>query len=826
MKKSLFGLFRGFIVIAMAVVHLVYAQASQLPPVYTDAPGNVFFHGEPAVLKVEAAVPGLRYTLLDWHGNTLSDGEWPQGGGASLEFAGLPNGYYVVRVATPGAESSFNFTVIAPNTPSQDPGGSFFGVDSAQSWLAVPGSFQCRWYGGDSFRVVSDLLAWAGVPNVRERLAWGVVNPSPGEFQYGVYQRNAELLQQRGILVSGMFHDAPKWTDNEQSLPTNLLGVFQGCRSLARDFGGQMGDWEFWNEEDIGFSAAPVWDYAAALKAASLGFRAGRPDIIVAPGALCAGVNTLYHQTMYRNDIAKYTDVMNYHTYVAPAEYAVVDAELRKFCAANGMPGRAVWITECGTQLEGHSTQDGVMAGFKAHSPRQEMLHAEFYPKSQLYHQMQGVARNFFFVFPPYNEAEGRKDWGMMRRDGSVKPAYAAMATMLGQIGDARLLGEVKLGDGLKAFLLEKPDHSQVLVFWQLSAVDSQPEPAAPKAFDLPLEDGDHTLVDMLGTPVPMEVAAGTAHRVATRYPAYLAGLHGLSPDVPAVPPGTIDRHADAGEDEDLAVVIRAELAPEDFTIASQKSVAEMSRSEGKLKVMVWNLDDISKTGSIHAEGGGLTGLPSEITLPPFSKTEFDAVYCPALPEGDFLGHLVLSGTFNGRRTTRLDIPVKQLEIFLANCRQTNLDSWLRPSAWERNTSASTYECAFDETENALRFSAGWNESVDRWFYPVHQLGGAAAGEFKDARGIQFEVKSAQDKVENDFACAYVMVGFDQPGVPQTRVVNFAYESPLTNWEVRRVMFDQSIPADATVKFVRIGCNPRGTRLTYWIRNITLFSTK
>ena len=44
--------------------------------------------------------------------------------------------------------------------------------------------------------------------------------------------------------------------------------------------------------------------------------------------------------------------------------------------------------------------------------------------------------------------------------------------------------------------------------------------------------------------------------------------------------------------------------------------------------------------------------------------------------------------------------------------------------------------------------------------------------------------------------------------------------------EVRRIMFDGAIPADATVKFLRFGCNPRGTQMTYWLRNIKYLSTK
>ena len=803
-------------------------QAPQLDPaIVTDAPGNVFFQGDKPVLQMTTAVKGLSYTLLDWHGKTLQSGDWPQDGTEPLTLPALPNGYYIVNTTNKAdvAIPSFNFTIIPHPSTRKYPHDSFFAVDSAQSWLAARGRFDCRWYDGDTYRLVSDLIAWAGFPHVRERLTWGGVNSKRDEFKYGVFMENADLLKERNVLISGMFHDAPGWTDNPQGIPRDLAGVFMSCKRLAKDFGDRMGDWEFWNEQDIGFSRAPVWDYTAAMKAACLGFKAGKPDIIAAPGAACAGVFTTYHRAMYLNDAAKYTDVMNYHTYAPPSNYAAIDTELHKFLADNGIPNRAIWFTECGTNLEGHSSQDGVMKNIKAHSPAQEMLHAEFYPKSQIYHMMQGVSRNYFFVFPPYNEAEGCKDWGTMRRDGSVKPAYAAMSTMMAHLVDAKLLGEIKLKDNLKAILFEQPDKSQVLVFWQLSYIDSRENPKAPETITIKLADGNYTLTDMLGTPSAVTATNGQITLTADRYPAYLSGIHGLVADIKPVPVGEIDRHLNQPADEDLTVIFRAELNDDDFVITGQKAVAEMPRTDGgRMKVIVWNLENTAKTGTIVTDGGEFSGIPKNVTIPPMGKTEFNVVFKPNLPEGVFESHIVFSGVFNGKKTTKLDIPVHFIGLFLQNCRQIPMD-WSKPSDWEQNTSATSYKCVFDEAENALRFDVEWNNHVDRWFYPVHTLKQPEES-FKDVQGIQFEVKTMQNKVENDFNCSYVMVAYNTPDDQTVRVINFSYPSPLTTWEVRRIMFDKTIPTDATVKFLRFGCNPRGTKMSYWLKNIKYLSAK
>ena len=306
---------------------------------------------------------------------------------------------------------------------------------------------------------------------------------------------------------------------------------------------------------------------------------------------------------------------------------------------------------------------------------------------------------------------------------------------------------------------------------------------------------------------------------------AYLSGLHGLKADVKPFPTGEIDRHTNPPADEDLTVIFRTELNEDDFIITGQKAVAEMPRTEGgRMKVIIWNLSDTTKTGTVNADGGEFSGIPQTITIPPMGKTEFETVFKPILPNGVFESHIVFSGVFNGKKTSKLAIPVHFIGLFLQNCRQIPMN-WMKPSDWEKNTSATSQECVFDEVENALRFDVAWNTHVDRWFYPVHTLKQPEES-FKDVQGIQFEVKTAQNKVENDFNCSYVMVAYTTPDDASTRVINFSYTSPLTTWEVRRIMFDKTIPADATVKFLRFGCNPRGTQMTYWLKNIKYLSAK
>ncbi len=83
---------------------------------------------------------------------------------------------------------------------------------------------------------------------------------------------------------------------------------------------------------------------------------------------------------------------------------------------------------------------------------------------------------------------------------------------------------------------------------------------------------------------------------------------------------------------------------------------------------------------------------------------------------------------------------------------------------------------------------------------------------------IEFEVKSVQDKVENDFACANLMLCYGEGARHDTKR---AYPPPIGVWERRKVQIGEK-DNPAGVKAIRIGANPKGTKCTFWIRNIVI----
>ena len=609
----------------LAAVCAVALVQSSLAGIVLDAPGHVYEEG--ATLTVSNVPADSSWTLTDWLGRNLPTPN-PQPPTLSV-------GYYHLRCGN----EDVTFAVVPKLESRTFDRNSFYGVDSAQSWVSRKGRFLCPWYDGDTYRLVSDLIWRAGIPHVRDRLSWNEVSKKPGEYDFGHYLYNADLLHERKIGISGMFHDTASYVKKMQKLPADLKALHAFCKKTAETFGERMEDWEFWNEIDVSaYAPEPVWDYAAAMKAACLGFRdgakeSGNRNLLVLPGSLCIAARSVYDEGLFANDMAKYSDVFNFHTYASIAQYPGIFADLRAFMKRVGIPDRAVWMTESGTQQEGRGTTDSVIRGVKAHSPEQELIHAEFYAKSQAAFQMQGVARNYLFVFGTYNEGAGGKDWGVMRRDGTVKPTYSAMSTIVQELGSARLLGEVRVGDGQRAYLFEQPDGGQTMMFWSVSPVDTDANvPSAKPLLERPLKlnvrDGEYAVTDLCGMRSRVRAENGALSLVSTRYPAYLSGLKGLKADVPALPPGKPMPYR-AAADEDMRVIFRVDLDKRDFGIAGHKSIAELKRDKGRMRVEIWNLDGTAKEGRVDVRGGTLENLPERISLPANGCISCDCIFTP-----------------------------------------------------------------------------------------------------------------------------------------------------------------------------------------------------
>lgn len=812
------GFFCGLRVLICALcVGTAGAAIATIPDVSGPTrPGGVFMATETPSVTTKGGEP---WALHDWRGREVRTGIAPDNGLVSLY--GIPCGYYVFA-GSGGGEISNVIVVPDPALRRPDPDGTIC-ADTAFSWLAAPHQFTLPKGIGDSFEHVANLMRIAGLTRVRERLSWGSVQPS-GDMppDWGKFGENARRLKERGIAVCDVFHSAPAWTKPIAKLPGDFAALYRFCRDAAHDLDATEA-WEFWNEQVEGFAPEPAWDYAAAMKAAALGFRAGRPEVKVLNGSLCKPPND-YDRACYASEIGKYTDIHNIHAYLSLQDYPSTLDERRAFADAAGEGGKAMWLTELGTMALGPGMLPGRNRAERTFSPEQEILNAEFFPKSQALAALEGMDRSYYFVFAAYSEDGGKKEFSIIRRDGTPAPAFAAISTMTDKLAGLALKGEMEAPDGVRAFLYEAPDGGQTVLFWSVSDLDAATR-AHPvwrldglfeRDFAIPAPDGEYTVTDLCGTPSQATAANGALRLQSIRYPQYVEGLRGLSVAKPAKPRGRPMRYSPA-PDEDLSVVIRAEVSKEDFEIGGLKSVAQLLAPKGHISFEVWNLSDKEKRGALRCLSGGTLAMPDgEVVLPPMGMARVEAIYEPTA--GEAKPTLRVDGVFDGKRSTPVAIPVESMVDFLATCEAVDVGAD-DPANWARNDSADEYSCERDG--DAVKFRVKWNAKADQWFYPKLALrpeGGMDGAEF-----LVFEAKSEQPGGKNGYSTQnYWLDAADgvsarhdlaPTGTEWTRY-RIPLRQPLKPSTGKPVLEPRDIAA------IRLGGNPWGRELFYWVRNV------
>ena len=148
-------------------------------------------------------------------------------------------------------------------------------------------------------------------------------------------------------------------------------------------------------------------------------------------------------------------------------------------------------------------------------------------------------------------------------------------------------------------------------------------------------------------------------------------------------------------------------------------------------------------------------------------------------------------------------MPVNLTGHLLADYKYIPFDSLLKPQNWRRNDTADSFAATYEETEKALRFDAVWSGSAKELRLSPELI--LPEKSLENAYAIEFDIKSVQDRVENDFdSCSIVFGG---------KRVEFA--QPLTTWEPRRILLNGA----KDIKSIIVETKPVGHRLNLWIRN-------
>lgn len=788
---------------AILVGAVLLAQFACAASLVTSSPAYVV--GD--VVSVEAGgSSGVPYvwSLKDWRKAIVCSGTSSE---SRLELGRLGVGYYYLTITdTNRVVRQTTFPVVPSPEKTRRGADEFFGVDAAFSTVCGPKRYPCPWNGGDSWATCAELLRKSGVSHVRERFKWSWANPQPGVWDFSLFRKNALLLKSKGLVVCDVVHDVPGYVERRGGFPADMGVAHEFGRKFAEAMGDCVDALEIWNEEDA--YADPVWEYAPVLRSIFHGVRSVCPAMRISHGSFAYGITTGYAEALAANGLALASDVLNLHTYISPERYAEMLGGARDFLGRHDMSDRPIWFTEMNPSVEGLTkARSKAYPGFGVHSPEQEDLMARMYPKSQIVLQMQGVARSYYFVFGIYHEQGGRKDWGMIRADDyTVKPVYSAMAQTTSRLSGLRPVGRVEVeAPGVTAYLYADPSGLQTLVYW----ADVENE------FSIPVEDDTVESTDLMGCGRPVVVANGKVRLKAEDAPAYLTGRIGpLKVVVPAIKSGLACRAA-APRNEDPSMVVRVVADSDAFKVGAKSSVCELWKESGELTFEIWNFGDKAKRCRLLLSGGTFTDVPDPFDLEPGACRTVKTMFTPDPNQGERVS-LLVGGVADGRRIPPIMMDVRVQAKFMANLRPVGFD--LNADSVKLNDSASSHR--LNAKDGELVFHYKWdNPTSDRWTYPHFAIKG---GMPKDAAYLEFEIRSSQNKPENDFRSNggfFLRADGSRIG---SMTLDFRYEPPAVGWEVRRIEIPEALrpKSDGEVVALALGGNPQGTELELGVRNI------
>ncbi|MBQ8755612.1 MAG: hypothetical protein IJZ19_11325 [Lentisphaeria bacterium] len=786
----------------------------------TDAPGGIFTKGETLRFFSAAVFPELFWELRDWKDRKIDGGKW-KNNSRTLELKPLETGYYSLRFSAPGMELSGKRTfmvVAAPEVRSVNKN-SFFALDTAQSQLGRPDRRNSR-FPGEGWTVLSEAAKRVGAPIIRERYSFRRTAMEPGKYRWFEYETNANLLKARSIDILGMYADAPPRVRGKlQNLPADLLQTFIYNRDAAEIFKDRVRYWEFWNEPDLSFVRAGAWDYAAAAKAAYLGFKAGNPDSVVALAGIAWTPLLPYNQLVIDNGLADYFDIFNVHTYRPLREYEDMMNNVFAFLAKNNI-NTPVWFTETGSNAEGMGRSASYIPALRAHDETQELILTEYLPKAMILQQSLGVDRNFFFVFGPYNENAGRKDWGMFRRDYSAKPCVAAFATLTELFANARFCGTFTPQKGVRGFLYQQPDGTLSAALWARSELDDlpnnpalQPQKSYAVNVELQVPDGTYKGRDTTGMPLVFRAVKNRLTLTVDRYPVYITGLSGLKADKPFVRRKT--SFAPERTELDKTVIVRADF-DDRFSLTGDKENLLLSGKKGGLTVEVYNLSDREKSGSLEISGAKFSNIPEKIRLKPYSRQVFQCDVEPVFSAKTGKVRVNVNGVFNGKKISPLVIPMIAPGQMLADVRQLEMENMLDPLNWRKNSSGEM-DISLAHTEKAIRFDVKFAPNSPHWIYPEYILQ-IPQESLAGATAVTFEIKTTAKRPSQSILM--LVYGTEKE---QGESIYLRFPTPTGSWEKRTILLDKNKVDAAKIKMLRIGMNPGDGSCSFMLRNFKVY---
>ena len=334
----------------------------------------------------------------------------------------------------------------------------------------------------------------AGLRSFRGFPEWSGIEPSKGTWDFRGVDELLSNAQRNGIEVSGLLYYSPRWLGTERHvLPSaNLADWSRYVRAVVGHTQGRVSHFEIWNEPNSPAFAAngSPSRYAALVRKTHEAAKAVNPEVQLGLGVADYDVNYL-ERTIAAGAAGKY-DFIAVHPYSMlatlleghEAMFMNMVPNLRRMLKAQD-PGNAdvpIWMTEIGAKAGtfGEATQ------------------AQLALKAYVLAIAQGVERIHW-----YEAVDGESSYGLLRSDGSPRPAYLGLQRLIQQLGGSPAYkGWLLFNDRDYGFVFQGAS-TTVMALWAPPGIDND-----LVRFDVPVRVLDPVTGSIVAAP------AGTGVRI------------------------------------------------------------------------------------------------------------------------------------------------------------------------------------------------------------------------------------------------------------------------------------------------------------------------
>jgi hypothetical protein len=631
-----------------------------IPAPLPDHPGNIYLEGESVSIRVGPDIPqsAAIWILYDDAHKKLKEGPVLQAGyrAESISIGALPIGWYRMEFAdADGKPSGWTTAAVLKKLAAPTPLDSPVCVDTAMAWFARDNAAEQERH--------ANLATLAGVNWVRDRITWKDMQPQRAKTTDArtTYDMAADIQSKAGLRVLQVFHYSADWAteaadgpDPGKHFPRDLRDMYNLGKAMAQRFHGKVHAWEPWNEANIEmFGGQTVDEMCSLQKAAYLGFKAGDPDVIVGWNVYTTLPTKQHTQGLADNGTFPYYDTYNIHTYEWHHDYARLWEPARQ--AAGGKP---LWVTEADRGIPFETP-----APWYEQSQENEMHKARYIAQAYACSLSAGCTRHFQFILGNFAEEANHTQFGLLRKDFTPRPAYAAFAAVGRFLAGAKFLTIWKFPDqpDTKMYVFNaRPDGKdrQVIILWAEKPVDWAERNKTTAPWPLPENIRIEQVYDYLGRPIerPQQIGGAAVFVVC-------------EPQI-AVP----DASPVASHPENLPACpvvlqiqmprdLRVKIAPIEWSQGFEYQVP--TGQETPLVMYAYNFSDAAADGTVKLANlpAGWTLEPKDwpIKIAPMDRQRFEAKL-KIVPSSDgktLMGSVQLLGNFGSAGESRLSLAIQ-----------------------------------------------------------------------------------------------------------------------------------------------------------------------